>query len=121
MTQITMPKGEYYIGDPCYVIEEWDEYLETVGFEGGVKEFRGMLTAKWYTKYGDGAYESDYGHTLLVDSGTIGCIPKELCTKDDGGGAFIEFEEDFTCEEIKDGVMQFGHLIVDTRDEDEYD
>lgn len=81
----TMPAGEYFICDPCYVIPDvdWDRFCQEVP-EDTVGTFTlssGEEILVWYnsTMYGDGTYTANsYFGTfeVNVDSGAIGAIQK---------------------------------------------
>lgn len=127
MSKMTLPAGKYYIGDPCYVIdnEKWDDFLGPFwnhGGRGGKFDFEGDDCVAFYTQYGDGQYELEgEGALLPVDAGMIGCIPKVMCHSD-GDGADVTFDEPFECWE-ENGNLHFGDLVVKTGDdmEEEYD
>lgn len=121
-----LPAGEYYIGDPCYVIEDWDNYLGEFwattnhGARGGMFEFDGFTCAAFYTKYGDGQYPFE-GVNLPVDSGTIGAIPLVLMTQgSELDGTIVTFNNAFRCYEA-DGRLYFGANVINTNDEEEED
>jgi hypothetical protein len=135
--KMTMPAGKYWIGDPCYVFphkgpmeNKWDELLDKVDFS---KTFYGELDdgkiKVWAasTAYGDGRYFGSNGKTFPVDAGLIGIVPLEtveyLGKKDadlENCGLFIEFYEPFIVES-RDGLFHIGSIVIDTRDDDEYD
>ena len=80
----TLPAGEYYMGDPCYVIDEdlWDKFCD-VYFQGeGVFEFEGHQVFAVSTAYGDGSYTDNLGNEYGVDAGMIGLIPLALCVRE---------------------------------------
>jgi hypothetical protein len=120
-----LPAGEYYIGDPCYVVENWDDYLGAFwattdrGARGGMFDFDGYTCAAFYTMYGDGAYDFE-GVALGVDSGTIGVIPLVLVTRGaaEDAGTTIKFTESFTCHE-ENGRLHFGDHVINTAEEDD--
>ena len=79
---MSMTAGQYYVGDLCYVMHDvWDEVCDLL-FPDDVNSQQGEFTLKdgrrfaiYNTNYGDGEYDtSEWGHTIGVDSGTIGCI-----------------------------------------------
>jgi len=122
MTQRRMPAGEYYIGDPCYVIEPWNEFCD-VWFDqinGGIFEYDGLLVCVYNTQWGDGCYPASDGSMLPVDAGLIGAIPLALVVK--GGeedGTYVTFNEPFSCFRDQDGRLHFGRFNVMTGDEDD--
>lgn len=107
-------KGHYYIGDPCYVIEntEWDMLLETTEFFNNEnQEFKGFTVAIGPVKNGDGSYKASNNEIYGVDSGHIGIIPIEAlnimeysCEK---------FEDDFMVI-IDNGTFRFGNIKIKT-------
>lgn len=129
MSQKKLPAGKYYIGDPCYVIDDevWGEFLDPFWSSrpAGVFDFDGHTCACFNTAWGDGQYKLEpIGDWLPVDAGIIGAIPAVLCTR--GGahdGAMVEFDEPFTCQAVN-GKLYFGEYSVETNedyDDDEDD
>lgn len=131
----TMPAGDYYVGDLCYVLHaEWDEVCELL-FEGrtdhgcneGVFNLKdGRAFAIFNTAYGDGVYEDNFGAPYMVDAGSIGCV--KLSDIDQNhqdnfltGGHIVGFDNDFEVD--SDGaLMTFGHIRIDTDPSyDDYD
>jgi len=122
------PAGEYYIGDPCYLIpdEDWDGVLEATNFFGvgdgdaidfddGLYHWNGRTCFTAFTKHGDGCYGNKCGSVKVgVDSGTIGIIPLER--KDLIEALFLpytvirRFGKKFEVWE-EDGVFHFGNKI----------
>jgi hypothetical protein len=130
-----MKAGTYYIGDLCYVMHpEWDEFcaLTIRGHNVLDGEFNlkdGRRFATFTTKWGDGTYKDEQGHSYGVDAGLIGCInvdditPSELENLKDG--RVIEFVQDFSTFSAG-GVIRFGSVVIDTDfadvdEEEEYD
>jgi hypothetical protein len=130
-----MKAGTYYIGDLCYVMHpEWDEFcsLTISGHNVLDGEFNlkdGRRFATFTTKWGDGTYKDEQGHSYGVDAGLIGCInvnditPSELENLKDG--RVIEFVQDFSTFSAG-GVIRFGSVVIDTDfadvdEEEEYD
>ena len=127
---MTMPAGQYYVGDLCYVMHDaWTEVCdlmfpsaaETFGMADGVMTLKdGRKFAVFSTAYGDGVYGDQYGHDYPVDAGSIGCIRVEDikdATADLGLGAIIDFEQDFDV--YSDGEnLTFGHIVIPTGAED---
>lgn len=77
---ITLPAGEYYIGDPCYIVSDdvWDQWCTTHEMAYGCVITDG---AKWVinsTHCGDGAFTGSDGRTYCVDAGTLGMVPASL-------------------------------------------
>ena len=116
----TMSPGFYRIGDPCYSIADWEEFLAafwpTDG--GGIFDFQGVKVACWYTAYGDGCYDFE-GFDIPVDAGCIALLPESVCTKDDGGWVPWTFKKEFIAERDNDGTFKFDGMPIYTGDEDE--
>ena len=120
--------GTYYVGDVCYVIkdEDWMPLLEKSKFfncqgsgqwEGEYNECP-MFVAS--TAYGDGTYHDEEGRGYAVDAGVIGIMSVDAITTNPfgEGGQVITFDEDFEVS-WEAGDFQFGHIHIDTRDEEE--
>lgn len=130
-----MPSGNYYVGDLCYVLHEvWDEVCGIM-FKDMSNDNNGEFMLKdgrrfavYGTAYGDGTYKDQYGNRYDVDAGIIGCIlvsdikliSGDWWSNDTDGGNVIEFKSDFVCE-CNDGVIQFGHIMIDTYADDDED
>jgi hypothetical protein len=116
-----MPAGTYYIGDLCYVIEEWHELCDIIIDGNNVKDGEFVMGerrfANYGTAYGDGSYKSNIGTTHPVDSGRIGCIKISDITKHvihyDTLGAIVDFKDDFETG-VDEGIIIFGHVEIDT-------
>lgn len=127
---IKLKAGEYYIGDCCYVFGDrednvWGDFCDKLGDDEAPIKVLGHDVVAYSTLYGDGCYPSNAGlFEFPVDSGLIGCTPKELWIEDGepSGCLLVRFDSDFTCENDfvgKRGVLRFGHIIIDTRDEED--
>jgi hypothetical protein len=116
-----LPAGTYYIGDPCYVIRDWDEFLNVCGTDKFFT-FRGYKIFMSYTAYGDGVYvDVEEGGEYPVDSGSIGAIPTALCcTPADGGDIDVRFPQNFACS-FDGRFINIGRKKIDTdpRDSEE--
>ena len=136
------PAGKYYVGDLCYVMhDEWDEVCglffkdrEDQGCNEGVFTLKdGRRFASFNTKFGDGCYFDQYGNEYGVDAGLIGCIAmNDIDLNADGnftsGGQIIQFDLDFTVSGSQglsrrdwDGVINIGHIVIKTEEEEYYD
>jgi len=132
-----MIKGEYYVGDLCYVLhDEWEEVCQLLfagrddhGCNQGEFNLKdGRRFAIYNTKYGDGNYFDQNGKSYDVDAGSIGCVLMQdidLGHPDNfiAGGQQVTFDQDFYTDE-EDGRIMFGSLIIDTDpvyDEEEYE
>lgn len=83
----TLPAGKYYIGDPCYVIDErlWSDFCnvtmrgdEDIAMNGCIIDFQGHKCFVCATNSGDGTYTDQMQREYDVDSGLIGAIPMAL-------------------------------------------
>ena len=132
-----MIKGEYYVGDLCYVLhDEWDEVCSLLfagrddhGCNQGEFNLKdGRRFAIYTTKYGDGNYFDQNGKSYDVDAGSIGCILMQdidLGHPDNfiAGGQQVTFDQDFYTGE-QDGKIMIGFISIDTDpvyDEEEYE
>lgn len=130
----TFPAGEYYIGDPCYIIpdEDWMPLLERTAYFGlpnhsepsledwddGVFHWDGRRCFVAGTKWGDGCYGNEKGDKVVgVDSGTIAIIPlKEGDSDNDKDGLpflysiIVSYGKRFQVWE-EDGVFHFGSKV----------
>lgn len=130
-----LPKGKYYIGDPCYVIADpdWIPLLESTGYFGlpdeevtnwdeGKFQFRGKSAWAHGTAYGDGCYADNKGNDSYgVDAGLLSAIPVEICDCRDGVsldsyGHVFDFDEAFGCY-YDNGTFHFGDVTIKTGDE----
>ena len=122
----TLPAGEYYIGDLCYVLGDnvYDNIFGGTGYESGTYEEKG--TGRVFvvnsTAYGDGMYPGSDGNEFAVDAGIIGICSKSLMAKDDGGGHMYTFDSPVRCK-FRGGRFFFEsgykHLVVDTTGDDD--
>ena len=133
---MTMPAGTYYIGDLCYVLHSsWEEVCDLVitlneCLEGEFTLKDGRRFAIFNTMYGDGEYNDGRGHTFCVDSGSIGCILLSDVDAEDSDTA-LEYAKDGLAAIIKldhsfypqrsEGIIQLGHICIDTSESSEYD
>lgn len=83
-----LPRATYIVCDPCYVMldEAYSQlcnlmYPTNWQTNGVVNELKINGHSLWVhnTAYGDGSYGSNSSIKFMVDSGTIGAIPLELC------------------------------------------
>lgn len=95
-TESTFPAGKYYIGDPCFVLD--DEQYSAVcdgdeGFHSNGKHVLGYFS----TAYGDGCYRGTNGESYGVDAGIIGIVPAELIKSDKATSEWgvMTFENEF--------------------------
>ncbi len=122
---MTLPKGKYYVGDPCYLLEskDYDTLVEAICAEDTNKIQKVFKDFKMYvhsTRFGDGVYASNIKTAFFVDSGMLGCfkiniksLTKEKFKNLERLGAFIEFEKDFTAT-YENGIFIFDNITIDT-------
>lgn len=122
-----MPAGRYYIGDLCYVMHpQWDEFCQITisghNVEDGEFQLKnGVRFASLCTLYGDGCYEDQLGGSYPVDAGLIGCIRVEDISDEKADfnlGNVVEFHDEFEVYS-EHGVLHFGHIVINTGDEEE--
>ena len=122
----TLPPGEYYIGDLCYVLGDdvYDNIFGGTGYESGIytEKATGRTFLVNSTAWGDGEYPGSDGKKFAVDAGIIGICPKSLMTKDDGGGHMYTFTQPVNCR-FSAGRFFFEsgykYLVVDTTGDDD--
>lgn len=123
-----MKKGKYFIGDPCYVIEEWDDFLSDYLFKESGEEGTFQDKNVWAnnTSYGDGLYNDNVGNNYPVDSGTIGVIPLEICNvtekeiEEKELGSVVNFKKNFS-PFYEEGFFYIENIIIDTIQEEDDD
>lgn len=137
--EVLVPAGKYFLGDPCYSVPShlWMDLLSSAEFFytnpiGTVSTPAGTFSVLAFgTAYGDGLYRGSDGYSYPVDAGLIGLTPVELidanttAMKADGQlrtdlGKIIEFGRDIVCSG-EGGVMTFGDITINTKDENEED
>ena len=128
---MTMPAGDYYVGDLCYVMHDrWDEVCNLLFSNGRGKSHDGEHTlsdgtrfAIYGTAYGDGEYYDEQGNSYSVDAGMIGCIlVSDIVITDNSVenqnidlGMVHTFPHDFETGYADYGVIDFGgRVIIDT-------
>jgi hypothetical protein len=121
-----MTKGEYWIGDLCYVIDDrWDEVCNCLFGDKKSKSERtgeytledGIKFALYNTAWGDGCYDDNKGNNYGVDAGVIGCIKVSDLHKMGESvstlGTVHTFDEDFVTGYDK-GTIFFGDIRIET-------
>ena len=128
---MTMPAGEYYIGDLCYVMtdDEWEQFCNITidGFKCIDGEFTmpdGRRFATYGTAWGDGLYTDQYGNQYGVDAGLIGCIlVSDIKAKKYDNLTYLGFikkiDYEFTTSGGRgnkdwDGVIHIGPIKIET-------
>lgn len=137
--KFTLPAGAYYIGDPCYILndETYDKILMPFAFETlrnrrNAYEFysnpnneytqRGVVM---HTLEGDGLFPSNTGLFFAVDSGQIACIDMACIgiTEDidyavrKNSVCIYNFNKPFSCVRYENGVLRFNNVSINTGDE----
>lgn len=141
-----LPAGKYWIGDPCYMLDEtrgydWGKLLDQTRYfglypdveewykkpyasdQGGEFVINGHKMYAHSTQYGDGGYYDQHGHDYGVDAGLLSIIPIELIgdlNEPDVArlGHIHDMPEPFTCH-YDNGTIYFGHIVIPTGDEDD--
>lgn len=125
VNHIMMPKGQYYIGDLCYVIRsEWSEVVDKyfksqkddpqrIIHKLNIAEEPKLSLVMFYTG-SDGSYtilngEPNKPTSISVDSGTVGIVDTQMLNPDilkenEQLGHVVEFTEDFAINVSKDGI-----------------
>lgn len=125
---IILPKGTYYIGDPCYVVDEskWGDLLDATNFFGieadkktGLRKndfiYNGKLCWAHSTYYGDGSYKDNENKKYSVDAGLISIMPIESTdVNGDGLGNIYTFDKDFSVW-YDEGDFHFDSITIRTK------
>lgn len=91
-----LPPGEYYLGDPCYVIRDdgdWKRFLSHLGdgekdTDGVIIDWNGHKCFVCATNCGDGVYDDQHGNEYPVDAGMIAAIPIAAVKRNQGSRNF---------------------------------
>jgi hypothetical protein len=134
---MTLPAGEYWVGDLCYVLgDRWDDVCKLIinGQDCVDGEFTlpdGTRFASYGTAWGDGLYNDDLYNSYGVDAGLIGCVlVSDIAeTERKNQGHVHVFDKPFLTgyldpHEDRPGKIFFGSLVIDTDPdyvEDQYD
>jgi len=127
--EVTVPAGQYVIGDPCYAVpdDDWMPLLETcnyfynpIGYVLGIEKKHFVLA--FGTKWGDGCYRGTDGNEYPVDAGLIGLVPLDLVKNvSEHQGNIVTFERPTACINDGSGKLRFGHITIDTDPEEDED
>jgi len=134
----TLPAGTYFIGDPCYLIEDpdWDKIGDAtnwfgsennimfpdapVDWDDGLYHWNGLVCFASHTKYGDGVYhDGGRKQEYWVDSGLIGVTPFDGNYPEKAGlgfslgGLIKDFKKPVVVWE-EDGEFHIGRMIIRT-------
>lgn len=121
----TLPKGKYYLADPCYIMEgqQYQANLLKSNYfnldnRGGISTdiHTGLMYAVFSTAYGDGQYDDNMGRSYGVDAGCIACIPVGMvdAPKYPDLVHVQEFAEDFEVDVDNHGMIYFGDVQINT-------
>lgn len=79
----TLPAGDYYFGDPCYILTDaaYKECLDMNGMDGCHMDKCGRMYVTYNTLWGDGSYYGLHGE-YGVDSGCLALIPMSMANPD---------------------------------------
>lgn len=130
---VFLEAGDYYIGDPSYVLsqEDYADMLHQAYGPDFTKEqnyavIRGRKMFLSSTFYGDGIYYDEEDYCYYVDSGQIACIPVDLIVQEDydsNHATLNEFVEDFECvpcdRNTEDGRIIMGDAVIDTNEDED--
>lgn len=126
--KVTVPAGTYYIGDPCYCFdEEWHSLLDkNEVFDIPMVTWKDGIVLGFRTQYGDGVYYDQYRRCYPVDAGLIGLVSLSAAEEAPPTSLHwptiqITFSQPTTCTRYDDGVLQFGHIVIETGDVEEDD
>ena len=131
-TQITLPPGTYFVGDPCYYVrgQNWGAFCDALHSQ---EKETGRSRQNIYdislnpnsetptriiamsTQYGDGYYPGSCGNSYSVDSGLLAIIPadsKDIFDK--YTGIAHKFSEPVTISRTKEGTLNFGKISINT-------
>jgi hypothetical protein len=121
MDRITMPAGQYYLGDPCYCLASmWREVLDKSNyFETPFVIGKKLPIIAFETAFGDGIYFDQNGTEYSVDSGLIGLVPVSMADSAPIGVQKVKFKTSVECY-IDGPRLHFGEYVIDT-DPDPYE
>jgi len=127
VTKVTMPAGEYFVGDPCYSVPDarWSEWLSKAGIdEEPIPQFMvasldGMAVLGIGTDHGDGVYFDQERREYPVDAGMIGLVPVELVDLGNKPEPFgthrMTWDAPFTCTyDESGGTIVLGSVRIPT-------
>lgn len=125
LVSITVPAGNYWLTDPCYVIrnnEDWWKVCDSFDENGNVcvKLDNGSIVAA-FSVNNDGCYTDQNNNNYYVDSGTIGLVSVDYNPdyNSNNSGQMIEFHEDTVCS-LEDNYLTFGEIVIDLEPDNDY-
>jgi hypothetical protein len=126
--------GQYFVGDPCYAIQNvdydlWINFLDAMSSAtNGHFTFKGHKVWAHRTKHGDGTFRDKENNAMFeVDSSLISIIPMSLLDeihaeygkpKNIYQWLFVSnniFEISQFEPQYNDGVFKIGHLTINTK------
>jgi hypothetical protein len=128
-------KKQYWVGDLCYVLAQWEEFC-SITYPSDDKKVTGNIQLSDGTKLsfqgtarGDGTYHDQYGLEYPVDAGLIGVISVDDITiplQADNNGGHIHMFESLPTAIYNNGELIIGHIHIETNDmyepeQDDYD
>ena len=124
---VTLSPGEYWIGDPCYIVPDdwWMQLLQTSDYLQCPGKIDGVEVVAFRTYYGDGVYKDNLGNKYGVDAGLLGVVDIRQAKKagwkvpvGETSGHTFKFKVGFKAYS-HNGVITFGHVSIKTREEEE--
>ena len=119
MSELILPPGTYYVGDPMYALgsEHWPHYCRSVDQRTGASIHRGHRSAAFPVP--DGVHLTSDQYPVPVDSACIAALPAELVSTQKTKphalsllGTFIESSQELHCRQDQDGTLHFGDLAI---------
>ncbi len=119
ITYTIIPKGQYFIGDPCHVFSDdvWSKILRQnthndIVFKIDDKKFVMCDIG------GDGDIQDSTSHVYSIDSGSLGIVPLDvldlaLLEKTKHLGKVVTFEKTTEVKFMSEEFVQFGDLFFD--------
>lgn len=127
-----LPPGTYYVGDPCYAVEEQDKWMRQLSSVWSEKDSSfafndhyGTIAKDpennhWWaahdTAFGDGIYFDQDGWRYGVDAGILGVVPEEYA-EDNALDLMrkVEFKTPFDIVySDENGLVEIGHIRIIT-------
>lgn len=119
---VTLPAGEYWVGDPCYAVQDyalWDEMGKVSDWFQ--KSVIAQVGDKWVvgigTTWGDGTYQDQSGREYPVDAGMIGVAPVADWVGEPSGMHKVTFDREFTVGK-DDTTIVIGPIRIETDEDD---
>lgn len=128
---VSVPAGDYVVGDPCYVLHQWwDKFLDNMDPIKNTSTFEiapGLeITCVYFdTAYGDGCWEGSDSHMYAADAGMLGLVPAIVLEYGEAAPTWynrlVTFDTDFTAWHDGVGRMDFDGIRINTNDDDSED